>query len=241
MKIKHFYIALDSDDFKQGPGGIVSDFNFQSYYFSNYVQRMIKNKFESETFNFIFIRGKLFPKLNFIIDKDFKTFEIETFFDIDEYYKIYPCKNTYPLDYKLLKPIEKEEDFSLFLYKMLVSGVIKAKQQNALIPSDDFLKIFNEFKENDFKNEWVFKKKTFKDYNIIAELKCRLTCNYFSLWLQIYKNKVEIFNQEILRTLPDSIIYHTKFNDIIVENNILKITQKFSGFLFELPLSELNK
>lgn len=240
MKLKNFYIALNSDDFKQGPGGIVSDFNFQTYYFSNYIQRIIKNKFEVDGFTFIDIRGRFHPKENFEIDKTFKTFEIEIPFDLKRYQKIYPYKNDYPLEGRLLIPIDNQDDFSLFVFNMLIEGLEKSKSLNAPIPVNDLITIVNEFKEIGYKNEWIFKKKTFKEYNLKAELHCQLTSNFFSLKLKIWKGNNVIFNQEILRTLPDSIMYGYEFNDIIIENNILKITKKFSGDLFKIPLSELN-
>lgn len=240
MKIKYFFLTLDVDDFKSISDTIVSDFNFQTYFFSNYIQKNIKNKFESNDFNFVGVQGSLYPKKKYEIDKVFKNFSIEVPFNMDKYQEIYPYKNNYPLNDNLLKPIKDISKFNHFLYEMFITGMDKIKQQDAPISVDEFYKILNEFKEIGFKNEWIFKKKTFKEHSIKGELKCELTCNFFNLKLSIWKNNNKIFDKEIIKTLPMGVFYETEFNDILIEGDILKISKKLSGYLFEIPLSELN-
>jgi hypothetical protein len=91
----------------------------------------------------------------------------------------------------------------------------------------------------DYKNEWTHKKKTFKEYGLKASLCCELTCNHFLLTLIIEKNKQEIFNQELLKTLPNSTFYKDEFNDLIIEDKTLKILKKDKSILAEIELEKI--
>jgi hypothetical protein len=215
--------------------------NFQSDFFTHYVEKKMRLlKFETTDYNFLMIRIRKTAKDFFLIDKTFKSLEVEIPFDENRYKELYPFENEYPLK-GCLKPILKEAEFNNFVFEMIMQGLIKCKEQNAPIPCDFLINIVLDFKANGFKNEWVHKARTFKDHFIKASLCCKLTCNYFSLELVIEKNKKEVFRKEILKTLPSSIMYKYKFKDIIVEDNVLKVTTDDldNPILFEFDLLKL--
>ncbi len=240
MKLTYFYLALSSEDFSDTR--IVSAMNFQSDFFTHYVEKKMRLlKFETTDYNFLMIRIRKTAKDFFLIDKTFKYLEVEIPFDENRYKELYPFENEYPLN-GCLKPILKEAEFNNFVFEMIMQGLIKCKDQDAPIPHDFLINMVLDFKSNGFKNEWVHKARTFKNHFIKASLSCKLTCNYFSLELVIEKNKKEVFRKEILKTLPSSIMYKDQFKDIIVEDNILKVTTDDldNPILFEFDLLKLN-
>ncbi|WP_448105201.1 hypothetical protein [Pedobacter panaciterrae] len=98
-----------------------------------------------------------------------------------------------------------------------------------------------DFKNGGCKNEWVYKTKTFKEYGVKANLLCKLTVNYFSLELIVEKDAKEVYKNEILRTLPDPILYKRYFKDLKIDKGKIIVTKDMNQNppLFELPLSEI--
>jgi len=251
MRIRSLYLAIEGDDYltPNPPGSdfpfsvshIVSDFDFQTGSFLNYFDRVLKkSKFQSEEFQFVTIRGRKKPSNKYLIKKHFKSLEVEIPFDEKKYKELYPFKNKYPIK-GLLSPILKEEEFNIFLFEMIMEGLLKSKKQEAPIPYDFLIETLSNFKLGGFNNEWIHKKKICKDYGVIAYLKCRLTSNYFSLELIIEKSKKEIYKKEVLRTLPNVIMYKDEFKDIQVVEGKLLIMKNTSeeSILFSLDLSSL--
>ncbi len=252
MKIKHFYLGLNGDDylipnppeakFPFRTSKMVSEFNFQSDFITHYIENHLKKmKYESDDFDMIMIRGKQQPTDAFFIEKHHKCLTVEVFFDEKKYKELYSLKNKYPLD-NLLKPITREDEFNEFVFKMIMEGLGKLKKQKALIPYDFLIDTTLDFKGNSYKNEWIHKRKNLKEYGIKSYLICKLTCNYFSLDLMIEEGKQEIYRQEILKTLPSGVFYKDEFDDMKVEGGNLVITKKSDeeSYLFRLNLSKVS-
>ena len=242
MKIKHFYIGLSSDDYipkspsETSKETIVSDFNFQTDYVTQFIEKHLRTlKYDADDFNMIFIRGRKNPKEHFFIEEHHKCLTIEIPFDEKLYSDLYPFINDYPL-INLLKPLENQKGFNEFILKFITTGLNKAKEQKAPIPTDQLIDSMINLKNTDYKNEWAHKKKTFKENKLKASLCCELTCNHFLLTLIIEKDKQEIFNQELLKTLPNATLYKDEFNDLIIEDKTLKILKKDKSILAEIEI-----
>jgi hypothetical protein len=132
--------------------------------------------------------------------------------------------------------LQKNElaDFYTDLY---LKGVQKAGATH-ILPEKFIGEKLAQFKASDYKNEWEFKSKTFKEIGIKATLFCRMTMDAFSLSLILSKKKEVVFNKEILNALPDEICYHYQFKDIIFENNKIIVTGWYDATpIYELDLS----
>jgi hypothetical protein len=246
MKIRHLYTGLDSDDFleKSKPGsefpmtvnddGIVSDFNFQTDFYSSFIERSLRKlKFETENFNLIMIRGRKNPKADYYIQEHFKSLTIEIPFDFYAYREIYSFKNEYPLGDKLLKPIIDQDKFSSFLTKFINIGLNKAEEQNAPIPVQELRKYINEFSDLEFENKWVYKKKNFRDSKISMILTAKLSCNSFIMNLEIKAAKTVIYDGIICKTLPSSFFYKNIIKDITLEGNVVTISSDTDQILLK--------
>lgn len=241
MQIKFLYLALEGKDYDIENPCLVSDFDFQTGFMFDYFEKSLKaNKFIADDFQFITIRGRKNPSKSVVLKEHFKSLEIEILFDEEKYFQLYPYENKYPLE-GLLKPVLKEKEFNNFLFKMVMEGLEKGKEQKAPIPFDFLINACLDFKLNGFKNEWLYKTKAFKEYGIKASLFCKLTCNYFSLELMIEENKKEVFRKEILKTLPSNLIYKPLFKDIIIEKGELIITSADleNPILYKMLLSKI--
>jgi hypothetical protein len=64
-----------------------------------------------------------------------------------------------------------------------------------------------------------------------------MTMDFFSLTLVLTKKNEVVFTKDILNTLPDEIIYHWQFKDIVLENNEIKVLNEFKDPLYTFDLS----
>jgi hypothetical protein len=252
MKLKFLSLQIESEDYlipnsqnSEFPfrvANIVSDFSFQTEFIYNFIGRKLSLlKVETDNFQFISIRGRKKPKETIFIKEIFKALEIEIEFNENRYLELYPFENEYPLINKLLQPVLNENEFNEFLFEMITKGLNKAKKQDVPIPNKLIEEFLFDFKSDGYKNEWIEKTKTFKEYGLKAIFLCKMNCNYFTLTLIINKNKKEILKEEILKTLPSSLIFKWQFKDIFIIHNKIVVIKDDSEqtILFEKSLKDI--
>ena len=246
MKLRHFFIGLDSDDFliKNPPGSefpysvkpIVSDFSFLTHYFGDYMSRSIRKlSFDTNDFNALVIRGRKEPR-GTILKSHFKSLNLEVYFNEKLFKDLYPFKNDYPIG-GLLHPVIKQTEFSEFLHNLCYEGINNYSDEKFRIPKKELLESFEEFKGIGFINEWIHKRKGLTGTGLTAYLVCSLTANSFKLKLSLKdKIKQEIFAETILETLPSSNHYHNEFKDIKFKNQEIIVTKRDGDELFRMNL-----
>jgi len=101
-----------------------------------------------------------------------------------------------------------------------------------------------ELKKNGYRNKWLFKEKTFRQFGIKCRLDCELTLDVFTLRLHITKEDKVLFDKKILTTAPDEVAFHYKFKDIIIEGDHLVVTTRSNTeddrVRYKIPLSALG-
>jgi hypothetical protein len=194
-----------------------SNFAFRCRFIGNYLRRQIKEiKFEPVGYNRIFISACQFSvKPNTVFENTLRI--------------------SVPFDKSFYDNLEKDAvaDYFVQLYK---DGLIKASQTHE-VPLQFLLNQLQNLKDNNYSNEWEFKSKIFKQIGIRATLFCKMTMDCFSLSLILCKKNEIIFSREILNTLPDEIIYHHQFKDIVLQNNEIKVLNESEKPIFILNLS----
>jgi hypothetical protein len=91
------------------------------------------------------------------------------------------------------------------------------------IPLESLLDILNEFKKGKFLNEWIYKKRKFKEIDLEITLKCEFTTEYFQLVFianQI-STKKELVKGIVIKTEPNELLFGKMFKDIIFDNDIV--------------------
>jgi hypothetical protein len=207
MKLR--YIALYID-YGSGYDHLFRDnFNLNSRFISNYLSVQVgKLKFNTDgSFNMIAIEPrKDIRNVCRIVGE--KALKVEVLFDKIAYEKM----------------IETER-YEYYL-KLLEEGY-KVCDQHKKIPFEQLLKIHQNFRDNGYKNEWLHKKKKFKEHGIEVALNCFFTTIDFQLRMKVYdlKSKTELVSDTVIRTLPNEVCFAHFFKDIIIENNELIITE----------------
>jgi hypothetical protein len=138
--------------------------------------------------------------------------------------------------YEQMNDIEKYE----YYLKLLEDGY-RICTQFKNIPLTDLLKLHDDFRQNNYKNEWLHKQKRFKEYGLSISLNCYFTSTDFRLVMTVYDlvSKKELISGEIIRTLPDEVCFAHLFKDIKMENQDIIITEFLDRPIFSFHLSDL--
>jgi hypothetical protein len=138
--------------------------------------------------------------------------------------------------YNLMNEIERYE----YCLELLEDGY-KIAAQYKPIPLEPLLNLHQQFRIGGYKNEWLHKKKKFKEHGIEVSLNCFFTTYDFQLKITVsdIKTKVELISGMVIRTLPDPVCFHHLFRDVIIENEELIITDFLNRPKFKFLLSDI--
>ncbi len=205
MKLR--YIALYLDD---KPFGIdfSSEFGYRTGFISNYFSKQIR-------------------KINFETDGSFNMICAELTPNVPKGCAIVPDRALnaeVPFDKERYERIRSSGDCEYYL-EMLEEGFRKAAKFKK-IPLEALLSLVNEFRQNGCKNEWLHKKKRFKEFDIEVALNCYFTTLDFKLIATIKRisTKEELCSGVVLRTKPDEIFFDKEFKDILMDEKRIIIT-----------------
>jgi hypothetical protein len=126
-----------------------------------------------------------------------------------------------------------EDDLPEYFIGLLEAGLIKACRDEVL-PAALFTDAIESFRALDYKNRWVHSTKLFRSSGITCRLLCELDLSWFHLVLEVERKGDVIFSHEILRTLPDEVVYAHRFKEVRLRGQTLRVEDKFGKPLFEL-------
>lgn len=218
MKIWYIAMGLDRTSFNTD---YCYEFKLHTRFISNYLSKRIR-KFRVDTdgtFNMIYLSlvpGK--PKECAIVPID--VLEAEVAFDQEVYERI---KRTTNCEYYLER---FEEGFR---------KAAKCKE----IPLQSLLDLVDEFRKNGCKNEWLHKKKRFKEVDVEVALNCYFTTWDFKLIVKINRisTKEELCSGVLMRTDPDEVCFEKRFKDILINKDSIIVTDFLDRprFVIDLP------
>lgn len=215
MILKHIYLYLNTTDY---PDPLVTEFGFQTRYICNFIERRLKEELVNvEGFSKICVQGRKVPDEQcHIVSECALVSEVQ--FDRVQYENL------------------QGEEYHEFFLDMLERGLNKC-QQSCWIPFSVLLSAIEDFRSCGYKNQWEHKKMRLNN-GLVARLRCDLNIREFVLTLSIYKGDDVLFEQPILKTKPDEIIFAHQFKDMKQLNGELVVMNKFGKKLYSLPLTD---
>jgi hypothetical protein len=217
MILKHIYLYLNTTEY---PDPLVTEFGFRTRYICNFIERRLKDaKFDAKGFSKICVQGRKIPNERcHIVSENALVPEVQ--FDIDRYENL------------------QVDEYHEFFLEMLERGLKKC-QQSHLIPLSLFLSAIAEFRSCGYRNQWEHKRIRLNN-GLMAILRCDLNMSEFVLTLSIHKSDHVLFEQPILKTKPDEIIFEHQFKDMKQIDGELAIINKFGKKLYGLRLTDLG-
>lgn len=187
----------------------------------NYLERNVlkRLRFKTENFKRICVIGSQEPNEKVIVNTS-NVACVEVRFDENEYLS--------------MSGVQLEEYF----ISLLLEGLANL-DKNHPIPIAELSKGVESFRNDGYKNQWVHKSKAIKGTGLKANLNCVLTTEKFILTLSICKDNNVVYENEVLNTPPDEIVFVPMFKDLVINESELQITDKFGGIVYELSISEV--
>jgi hypothetical protein len=73
-----------------------------------------------------------------------------------------------------------------------------------------------------------------------ASLSCHLDTEKFTLTLKLERKGMTLFEQQILETKPDELIFAYRFKDVVAEDNRVVVKDKFGKPIFSTRVDSLG-
>jgi len=221
MNLKYIALYMDHESGYQDP--FRDNFNLHSRFISNYLSIQVRKlKFETDgTFNMI----SVVPSINIkhvcrIVGE--KALDTSVSFNKEAYER--------------MNDMERYE-----YYLQLLEEGYKICGQYKKIPLEQLLNLQQTFRDNGYKNEWLHKKKKFKEDGIEVALNCFFTSFDFQLRMSVYdiESKMELISGTVIRTLPDEVCFDSLYKDVVINNNELIVTEYQNRPKFKFLLSDI--
>lgn len=221
MYLRFIHLGLEYSDYIENNNKLRYEFQQHTNFIDDYFSKAIrKHKYKTDgTYNMISISATEF---------EVKPTKLQGFGDV--------IGVNLPFDRNRYDKIKGTFDCSYYL-ELLTEGFKKASEFKE-VPLDNLLNIIKEFKQGGCKNEWVHKKKRFKEDDLEVILICEFTTNYFQLIITI--NQISTKNQlvcgVIIRTEVGVSIHEGMYKGVMILGNEIIITDKS-----ESPRIRINK
>ncbi|WP_321438180.1 hypothetical protein [uncultured Bacteroides sp.] len=221
MNLYYIHLGLDYYDYIESNNELRYEFQQHTNFIDDYFSKAIrKHKYRTDgTYNMISVSATEF---------ELKSTKLQGFGDV--------IGVNLPFDRNRYEKIKGTEDCSYYL-ELLEEGFKKASEFKE-IPLETLLNIIEEFKQGGYKNEWVHKKKRFKEDDLEVVLICQFTTNYFQLVATINQisTKKEVVSGVLIRTEVGVSIHEGMYKDVLVKDDEILITDKSDS-----PRIRINK
>ena len=205
-----WYISLHLDYEEAYPDPFVANVNLRSSFISNYLSikaRRLRFKTDN-TFNMISVCPTLHSQNVGCKVWSNNVLKVRVLFDKKKYLGL------------------NEKQRNEYSLELLEEGFRYCKKEKN-IPLDALLQLLDDFRNSGYKNEWLHKKKRFRERGIEVILNCKFTPLDFRLVMTVneLKEKKELVSGTIIRTLPDEVHFSPLFKDLYIEGEYLVITE----------------
>ncbi len=231
MKLRYLYLGFDNLNERYYSDKKRFAYNFTSNYrfIANYLSKTIrKYKIENNIgVNMLYIR--LTPEDSHIKVKEYShVLEVFLHFTKED------------LD-KILQMQSHEERFEAYL-ELYERSYAYTKEQGFEIGQDILLILHRNFRELGYKNEWLWKKKLFREHDMYVFFKCAFTTIDFTLTIEVMNAKKDILRlkQVLFRTYPDELCYDKDFRHIIIDGSSLIITDFLNHPFIGINIDDLK-
>lgn len=220
---RDLYIGVDPDWYVEDDS-FMSDFAYETFGLGHFLTRELRAlKIEHNYCARLLVDvGKVGTKPDAKIFE--KSLRVRTSCDFDNYFS--------------LTTEQKQE-----LQCKLVENALEHTPDKYRIPKTEILSLVNKYRAGGYVNEWLFKKKKYRNIGLLVEARCKITLNSFYLTLIISNSEGILFHDEVIKTPPDSIHFHHLFKDIKLDGSILYIEARSNSPTgsrsFELDVSKL--
>lgn len=207
-------------------------FNFNVTFITDYISKAIRKlKIEIETYNFL--------SINLTTEQDSSRLGLGS-----EAKSLIVFLNFTKQDRdKLLKIQDLNQRFEFYMNLIEKGYQTAVKYGHCEIQVLKLLHIHEMFRNLNYKNEWVWKKKAIKELDLYLVFNCYFTSFYFRLELVAFNSKKNKFISKgnIMNRPPDRVCFDKDFKGLSIRSNKLIILDFLDQPMFEIDLKKLQK
>ena len=224
MTLYYINLGLDYDEYISDENELRYDFQLRTRFISNYLSKSIRKlKFKTDnTFNMLSVNlseSKSISKNITAID----VLQITLPFNRNEYFNA-------------------KENSNFEYYLNYFSEGFKLASEFKEIPLENLNLILEEFRNNEYKNEWISLKKKFKNEDLEIILMSEVTTDYYQVILKVVKiSTKEILVEDILlKTEPNEVVFDHLIKSIEISEDIL-FKNKFEKTIITISKKAVQK
>lgn len=218
MRLRNIYLYLNLEEY---PPELATPFGFKTRYLCNVLRRRLHElKCDAHGFNKICIEGRHRPDESCPILSENAAVPSVAF---DQ------------RQYESLGPTDHHE----FFIGMLMEGLEKCARHHK-IPLSEMKAAIVLFRQGGYRSDWTHQEKLLRGVGLHASLLCSLDTERFVLTLKVERKGDTVFEQPILETLPDELIFAYQFKEVVLEGERIIVKNKFGEPTFTLELSSLR-
>lgn len=224
MNLYYINLGLDYETYVSKNNELRYEVQQKTNYINDYFSKAIrKNRFKTDgTFNMIHVS---------LTEYDIKPPAIVP----ENVLKVY-----LPFSRKEYNHCKVSDECSYYL-ELLEQGFKKASEFKQ-VPLEVLLNLINEFRQGGCRNEWIHKKKRFKEQDLEVILECEFTTDHFQVILiaNQLSTKKELVKGVIIRTEVGVSIHEGMYKDILIENDII-ITDRADSARIIININDVFK
>lgn len=206
-------------DLVKYPTELTSAIRYQSHSLSQFLQRTVLTPLKFETnFRRLCVIGVSTPRTEVLVNTS-NVAVAEVPFDQEVYEK--------------LDSVAARQEYFI---DMLEAGLASCAAYHP-VAGDELLSGVQCFRDGNYLNEWVHSTKQIKQARASAQLRCSITEDAFRLRLVVTKGKTTVFDEVILETLPDVLLFAHKFKGLHVSGETVSVTSRKGPALLEFSVS----
>ncbi len=232
MKLRYLDLRIDrfNDRYYSDEKRFAYNFSSNCRFIANYLSKAIrKYKIENNIgINMLSIR--LTPDENHIkIWESDCTLEVFLHYTKEDMEKLMLVKN-------------RQERFDAYL-ELYERGYRYAREQGFEVGQDTLLALHRDFRENGYRNEWLWKKKLFRELDLYVFFKCAFTTTDFTLSIEVLNAKKNVvkLKEVLFRTRPDEFSFDKDFRNMIIKDNRIIITDFLDHPFFSISIDKLQE
>lgn len=218
MLLKHVYLFLHLDEY---PAELATPFGFRTRYVCNFLERRLGElKYQARGFSKICVQGR------------------HARLDVCPIVSENAALPTVAFDQSRYVALHAGEAHEFFI-SMLAEGLERCSKYHC-IPFVELKSAIDAFRKGGYRNEWTHQKKVLRPVGLHASLLCSLDQERFRLSLKLERKGVPVFDQQILETKPDEIIFAHRFKEVALDGDDVVVKDKFGKTLFSIHVASLG-
>ncbi len=205
-----------------------SKFSYNVRFIENYLSRAVRQLKIQTGGQYTMMYVRLYNQDGYRESTVFRTLEVNI--------------NVLPEQFKAYSSMRVLED----RYEWCLSFIEEGYRQISIKRNLDLnllMSVNDSFRNNNYKNEWLFKKIRIPQYDLYVYLKCYFTAFEFRLELEAYNYKQTILKAKhvVLRTMPDEDFYSKEFRTVEIVGRYLVIKDFLDHDSFWIDLESVSE